>query len=160
MLNIYLIDNKEEDIVSIHEILTICGKDMYEHYGLSHWKTPYAKEKIREDFTNKRLFLVQENDVNIGTFSLQINHNQRTISISKFAVLPRFSGKGYGSQIVKWIEEYSRSLGIYRLQLDVYVRSSAAIAFYKKNDFLIVGSRKTKNFEVYEMIKNIKEEII
>ncbi|KAA1469808.1 acyl-CoA N-acyltransferase [Dentipellis sp. KUC8613] len=54
-----------------------------------------------------------------------------------------FQGKGYGTEIMKWLVEYAfKGLGLHRLSLSVYGNNPAGIALYKKTGFIQEGVKR------------------
>jgi ribosomal protein S18 acetylase RimI-like enzyme len=51
--------------------------------------------------------------------------------------LPEAQGKGYGSQIMKFIESFGRELGFKSIELNVN-QGNSAIRFYEKRGFEIL----------------------
>lgn len=140
---------------SIQNILLLCGRDMHERNGLTHWLRPYSKENIRNDILNKDVFIVKSDGINIGTFTLAQNEKD-SMYISKLAVVPENSGQGIGRKCMSFIEEYAIGKQAYVLKLDVYDKSLHAIDFYIKWGFIVTGERPTTNFRVLLMEKNLK----
>ena len=142
-------------IDSVFNILQLCGSDMYENQGLTHWKTPYEKERIVHDCKTKEVYLGvdMEQDAYVHTF--QIAFHEKTANICKLATLPAESGKGIASKSMRFIEDICKQRNIGRIILDVYEKSLRAIKFYEKNGFVITSSSPTKYFTVYNMEKRL-----
>lgn len=141
-------------IEAIYYILEACGKDMYEKNGLIHWLNPYPKENIEADIKNKSVFVVMEDEKYIATFTLACDDDD--FYLSKFAVLPEFSGKGIGKKCLEFAESFVLKNSANVLKLDVYDQSRHAIDFYLKNGFVITGEKPTRRFNVLLMEKNLK----
>jgi GNAT superfamily N-acetyltransferase len=141
---------KSEDtgaIDGIFQILCRCGEDMYLNQGLSHWKTPYPKETIRQSCSDNAVFLVEADREEVASF--QIVHDGDTAHLVKFAVVPKQAGKGIGNTCLQYIFQWSRERNIAILCGNVYEKSTQALSFYVKNGFEIVGSSTGKRFTVY-----------
>lgn len=151
----------EELSTEVYYILKECGIDMYQNQGLKHWKNPYPIENIQNDILEKRMFLVKLDGVYVGTFSLTdkpsqfFNDDERYIYLSKFAVLPQYSGQKIGFQSLNYIEELVKINSFKGIRLDVYNKSYIAINFYKKYGFNILHSAQTKKFTVLCMEKKV-----
>ena len=141
-------------IESIFSILSACGTDMYDNQGLEHWKNPYTIENIKSDCSNKNVFLVYLKDKAVATFMLNIDAGGALIT--KFAVLPEFSGKKIGSRCIDFINNWCREKRIERIHLDVYDKSLVAIKFYERNGFSIYDSAPTKRFRVLLMERGVQ----
>lgn len=144
----------ENNITTIYEILKRCGTDMFEHQGLSHWKTPYSIENIKNDCNEKFVFLVFNGDVAVATFMLSIDDGG--VLITKFAVLPSFSGKKIGTRCIEFINNWCLEKSIKRIHLDVYDQSKIAIKFYERNGFTVYDSAPTRRFKVLLMERYVQ----
>jgi GNAT superfamily N-acetyltransferase len=164
--------DEDEKICLVYEILKSCGKDMFENQGLMHWRKPYPQARIKKDCGEKEVFLVQEKATKqyVHTFQLEIVVlcSKKTFSekakekkdfmlviVNKFATSPAAQGKGFGKKSIDFIENYCKGKGINKLCLDVYDKSTSAVNFYVKEGFHIVGTKKTKYFNVYIMEKEL-----
>ena len=149
-----LLSRDVEDIKVVYQILKNCGEDMYEKYGLTHWKIPYPFERLINDCATKEVYGVISNGKIIATY--QMAYENQSANLTKFAVLPSCSGRGIGSACIKHMEDICRQKGLNAITLDVYNKSIHAIEFYKKNGFIAVGSASTRNFTVTLREKQIK----
>ena len=55
-------------------------------------------------------------------------------------------GKGTGTRLFSWLEEWAKKKGIHRLELTVMVHNAAGIALYKKMGFEIEGTKRHSLF--------------
>ena len=141
----------EEAIADIHTILRECGEDMYEKQRLTHWKTPYPIERIRQDAREKHVYAVYYEGEVVATFQLSFRSSEAYLS--KLAVRPAFARRGIGGDCLRFIEELCRKQGLHRICLDVYDKSEHAICFYQKHGFQTIGSAPTRHFTVALMEK-------
>lgn len=79
--------------------------------------------------------------------------------IYTFCVHPDYLGQGIGTELMKFIFNYSKEQGIKAIRLDVYIENKPAICFYKKCGFqyidtvdLGLGQYGLKYFELYEKL--------
>jgi ribosomal protein S18 acetylase RimI-like enzyme len=64
------------------------------------------------------------------------------IYLSKIWLFPEKRGRGLGSQIVEAFKQHARELGATRLELDVAVSNTSAIALYERANFAVVSQRE------------------
>lgn len=162
----------KDKILAIYNILRKCGEEMYKRFDLKHWRTPYAKEAIEANCTEREVFLAKDLDINqyVHTFQLEFilsnsldnilsvmeSYKPNTIAeINKFATSPEYSGRGIGRKSLGFIEGYCRDKKIKLLSLDVYDKSENAIRFYENCGFEIIGTKPTRHFQVYIMQKRL-----
>jgi ribosomal protein S18 acetylase RimI-like enzyme len=62
--------------------------------------------------------------------------------IKRIYLLHRFQGTGLGRRLMDTARQFAAAEGAPRLLLGVYSRNLAAIAFYQKLGYVVVGSRK------------------
>ncbi|NDJ63185.1 MAG: GNAT family N-acetyltransferase [Chloroflexi bacterium] len=58
------------------------------------------------------------------------------------AVLQAYTGQGIGTRLIEALETWSREQRIQRLELEVQVRNTVAIALYERNGFVIEGTKR------------------
>lgn len=152
-------DADDQLYTEVLRILHKSGQSMFLNEGLSHWLKPYPLEKLKEDISDKAVFLAMQSNEVLGTFMLTKNKTQffkdedNYIYLSKFAVAPNHSKKGLGTQCLDFIEDWAKKHNYIGVRLDVYEKSIPAINFYKKNNFQVVSTGKTTNFNVICMQK-------
>ena len=142
----------KNDVDSIFKVLSLCADDMSTR-GLNHWIPYYPKQRIIDDISNKSVYIVEDNNRIIGTFTIIID--SKALYLSKFAIIPDCSGRGVGTKCLTFIENICKKNGISVIKLDVYERSLDAIRFYEKNGFIIFGKKPTRRFVVFEMEKEL-----
>ena len=57
-------------------------------------------------------------------------------------ILQAFTGRGTGTQLFQTMEEWARQHHIHRLELTVMTHNTAGIALYKKQGFVIEGTKR------------------
>ncbi len=139
-----------------HEILRLCGLDMQERLGLSHWVPPYALEKLRRDARNRQVYAALHANQVIATFTLgtalPLSYEKipailemwntpqpRALYINHLAILPAFQGRGLGRRCIQTIEDMAAEQGCEVLRLDAYSRHAGLQIFYPKPGFRNVG---------------------
>jgi len=79
----------------------------------------------------------------VGQITLHVQPQIRRRHVASFgmAVHPEFQGQGIGSKLLAAVLDLSDNwLGISRVELTVFVDNAAALALYKKFDFVIEGT--------------------
>ena len=93
---------KINDSIKIYNNLKLCSEHMYTNLGLEHWIPVYSQESIIEDIKNKDVFLVDYRNKTVGNFILNENKSnlwqdeKNAIYLSKLAIVPEFSNRGFG----------------------------------------------------------------
>lgn len=59
--------------------------------------------------------------------------NNRELQFRKFATLPEFQGRGYGSELMKWVLDYAIDMKFDRLWCNSRIEKTG---FYRKFDFV------------------------
>lgn len=144
------------NVESVHEILRLCGLDMQQHLGLSHWVPPYPLEKLRQDAEKRQVYAVVHAKQEIATFTLGTalpmsyqkipailemwnNPRPRALYINHLAILPSFQGRGLGRRCMQAIEDMATDQGCDVLRLDAYSKHTGLQSFYPKLGFRNVG---------------------
>jgi len=140
-------------IEMIYQILCRCGEDMYQKQGLTHWKTPYSMDLIRQNCIHNAVFVVEMAQEIIATF--QIAYDLAKAHMSKAAVAPEWEGRGIGSECLQYIYQRCSEKGIAAVYAEVYDKNTHAVSFYLKNGFKLVGTDTGKRFTVYIVEKRM-----
>ena len=77
----------------------------------------------------------------VGSIGISTNR-LRVISpeLSKLYVLERFYGQGIGFGLINEVEKEILNNGFTELNLEVYIKNSRAIVFYKKQGYTSIGN--------------------
>lgn len=67
---------------------------------------------------------------------------RRTAFVTSISVLPSYQGFGLASRLLRASVEHIRQAGFARLELEVDVRNTAALALYRRNGFAVVSTRE------------------
>lgn len=144
------------NVESAHEILRLCGLDMQERLGLSHWVPPYPLERLRQDAQNRQVYAVLHANQVIATFTLGTalprlyekvpailgmwsTPQPRALYINHLAILPAFQDRGCGRRCVQTIEGMAAEQGCDVIRLDAYSKHEGLQIFYTKLGFRNVG---------------------
>ncbi|MBO5454665.1 MAG: GNAT family N-acetyltransferase [Clostridia bacterium] len=143
----------KEHIDAVYSILEICGKDMYEKKGLTHWLKPYPMEFIIRDADEKYVYLAEKEGKYVATFAITIFDDY--IYIGKVGVLPECAKKGIGVECMKFADNFAIENNRFITKVDVYDKSEHAVKFFTKIGYEITGGKDTTNFHVYLMEKHL-----
>ncbi|MBQ4819182.1 GNAT family N-acetyltransferase [Aquimarina sp. MMG016] len=107
----------------------------------------FSLEKITQSIQKSHniYWLVKEDDSPIGYAKLQLDSpsdfikNDKTCKLQKLYMLKGTSSKGIGSRLQQLIFDKAIEEGQEYLWLSALKQNERAIAFYKRNDYLIVG---------------------
>ena len=134
----------QNDIVDIEQ----CGN---ESLPLS-----YTENDIRtmlED-TQYKIFKIRHNESFVGFIITKRNEEEKNIHIMSIAIYQYYRGKSLGSKMIDLVKKTFPEKNI---TLYVHTTNNRAISFYKKNDFLIMNTKKDyyhnlENNDAYTMI--------
>jgi GNAT superfamily N-acetyltransferase len=144
------------NVEPVHEILRLCGLDMQERLGLSHWVPPYSLEKLRQDAERRQVYAVLYANQVIATFTLGTvlpmsyekipailemwnTPQPHALYINHLAILPSFQGRGFGRRCILTIEGMAAEQGCAVLRLDAYSKHAGLQIFYPQLGFRNVG---------------------
>lgn len=95
----------------------------------------------------KKLFLygitveMEKHGNRIGFGSFYCNDNNNYIAfLTRIAVLPQYEGKGYGTQLLKRIEEIAFEAGMKYMRLEVNKTNERAMNLYNKMGYVFDGN--------------------
>ncbi len=134
----------QNDIVNIEK----CGN---ESLPLS-----YTENDIRtmlED-TQYKIFKIRHNESFVGFIITKLNEEEKNIHIMSIAIYQSYRGKSVGSKMIDLVK---KTFPEENITLYVQTTNKRAISFYKKNDFLIMNTKKDyyhnlENNDAYTMI--------
>ena len=134
----------QNDIINIEK----CGN---ESLPLS-----YTENDIRtmlED-TQYKIFKIRHNESFVGFIITKLNEEEQNIHIMSIAIYQSYRGKSVGSKMIDLVK---KTFPEENITLYVQTTNKRAISFYKKNDFLIMNTKKDyyhnlENNDAYTMI--------
>jgi len=143
------------------------GKKSYVQHYLDFWAdgntSPYINESFTKEVLEKELmkndsalFVIYSNNTPVGILKIIIDKTLGAYSkkdallLQKLYLLAENSGKGIGSKVLGFVEDFARKRHKKIIWLDTMVKGKA-IPFYKKNGYEI-HSKKQLHY------KNIKDE--
>lgn len=113
----------------------IIGKDQVD-YMLEKFQSVQAITKQIDDGYSYYLLVNKED--NIGYFSVQPRKNK--LFLSKIYILKHERGKGYFTQVLKFIENLTTQLSLNEIELTVNKYNEDSISIYKSKGFNIIKS--------------------
>ena len=144
----------------VTRILHQCGLDMYDKYGLKHWKNSLLKtfaiviySKIRN--RAKIVGVFDQNGQMVASYMYNIEN--KSLRFTKFAVHPKHSGKGMGSLCLESMEHIARENELEALICEVFDKSEYALRFYLNKGFRLNGETKTLKYTEINLIKPIQK---
>lgn len=153
----------EADAEEILELLNEVANWLQES-GSKQWTTVASGEEddeIRQTITDKMTFVIKKNQMVVGTFTifkaqsvwdewLWGETDVLAAYLHKLALKPTEIGKGFGKDVLEWIETYVGNEGISRLRLDCIGSNQKLNNFYSKCEYQKIDVRK--QFTLYEKI--------
>lgn len=154
-----------DNVDSIRAVTKILeeNRDMFnEKYNMTHWNNSVNFENVKKAVLSHHVFLAKyvDRDEAVGTFQIEYikesdSTTELTGNISKFATAPDFKQKGVGTEMMNFIESYSKTKNCSKLKLSVYEKSQFAIKFYEKMGFQETERKRTVRYGIVIMEKKI-----
>jgi GNAT superfamily N-acetyltransferase len=81
--------------------------------------------------------VIDENDQKIGMmwFFLDEERPQKTVVLLDFFLFPLFRGKGFEADVLKTFEEGIKSIGVKRIELQVFGHKTDEVQMYMENAY-------------------------
>lgn len=143
---------KPIELVEVLYLLRVCILDMNKK-GLKHWNSAYpGPELIQKDLNNGSVYLVKDNCVCKGIFTLDTrepedykqipwpDNTSKPLYLHRMAVHPLWQGKGIAKMMIDYAQKYAREKGFNCIRLDVFKPSKGARQLYEKQSFQEIGS--------------------
>ena len=134
-------------------ILYACGRDMAGRWGLRHWdhsRLITFAITLRASLQHE-VYLAEEGGRALATF--QTRREGEWLNLSKLATRPGNDGRGLGSLCMAYAEQKALREGLKGVTLEVYDKSSHAIAFYTHRGYETAGTQMTRKYTVLKMKK-------
>lgn len=168
MSKIKIIKTSVDEASIVYEILKVTGFDMFKNQGIENWWPPYPLEKIIDDINSdiKTVYLVEHDDVFVGTFTISISppvyydpaiwgDNNNAVYPVKLAVLPEYRNSNIGLWCIKQYEKIAKEQSFKYIRIDVYEKNSLVIEMHKRLGYKELGRAATNRFMVCCLEKEI-----
>ncbi|MHA6252829.1 GNAT family N-acetyltransferase [Oceanobacillus sp. CAU 1775] len=137
--------------------------------GEKQWETISTKEEddeIREEIAKGNTYIILNENQLIATFNLLKSqstwdiwlwgeNSDEAVYLHKLAIHPTKIGGGFGSEVLKWIEDHLYKHGSKKLRLDCIANNKNLNTFYTKNNFIKIGVNHA--FSLYEKDLSIQK---
>ncbi len=139
---------KKEDYVRMAEIYNKAHKIFNGIYSEEE-KIAFAEnftetsESIRESIQNRNVVCLK-NDNQIFGYAIFRKKNNETVWLSSLYVDPDQQGNGYGTILLKNVEQFTKENNCVVVALETHRDAVWAINFYKKNGYEIVNEKITE----------------
>lgn len=150
-------EGKEELMVTIREAAVEDAQDIYDLYlEVMNYDYPVKKMKEMIDVVSKDsgnyIFVAAKQDKVVGVAEVVIKysiHKDSYLIINTLAVRSAYQGKGIGSQMLSYIEAFSRKKGLSSVTVGSQFKRVDTHHFYQNNGFEIVKEHKIFVKKVY-----------
>ncbi len=106
----------------------------------------YDLNKIKSAFLNNHgEFVVAEYGGKIVAMGALKYTSEDRAEITRMRVHPDFQGRGFGTEVLRYLEDRAVSLGYSVLHLDTAVEQHKAQSFYLQNGYQQVGTRRSRS---------------
>jgi GNAT superfamily N-acetyltransferase len=146
-----------EEVDALHDILRLCGQDMKDRLGLSHWVPPYPFDAMRRSAQERQVYAVWLDTCVVATFTIGTQpppyyHTlpgvweswdasiRLAMYVNRLAVLPSLQGQGIGTWCMHMIERISLQQSCEAIRLDAYDKHSGLHIFYTRLGYNNRGS--------------------
>ena len=99
------------------------------------WDQPYSSTKDEWEDQSIHVLTLNENNEAVACGRLQLNSKEEG-QIRSMAVRTDMQGKGFGKQIINFIESKALQLNLTTITLDARIN---AVKFYERNGYIVVG---------------------
>lgn len=119
-----------EEIHAISELAKVVRADMWNN-GLKQWTDNYpAYENFYQDYTNKGLYVLVEDELIIGSASIFVENEvayqevvwekDKSLVVHRIMVDPARQGKGYGKQLIEFALSMAQQGGFDSVKIDTH----------------------------------------
>ena len=122
-----------EDAAFLAEIFSIPEYELY--FAENDTTQEDWRERISKYYLSSQSYIVYDGEEEVGWIMYSVEEN--TCSIDIIVLLPQKRYMGYGKEIFS--DLISANPSIKKIKLDVQKRNKAALSFYRKLGFTVVG---------------------
>lgn len=150
-----------QDLDGSYVVIQEC-KDLLARQGMDNWAR-YTKEKVEDLIHSDSMFiLIKENEV-IGTIRISelapVFYNAQDMAhwedpranafyFTTLAVSPKYQGKGYGSILLDYLEQYAKEHKVSYLRMTMFSENVALANYYIRRGFTFPQKRKIEELEL------------
>jgi RimJ/RimL family protein N-acetyltransferase len=121
------------------EALRLTGtRATFAREGVQSWLSSLSEHHDRADWAVIR----REDSLHIGEAVLNDYSPEDESVAFRIALSLRFAGLGYGTEATRAVVDHALSLGLHRVELEVYAFNPRAIRAYEKAGFTVEGRRR------------------
>lgn len=145
---------EKNDVSSIVELLNKVTLNLHQK-NINQWVYPWNSEEINMDIINRNIYVIVEDNLIIGTFSLKIVSINAVIPIIKsnnlylyrIAILPEYQGKNIGLKLIDYACKISRDSKKI-LYLDCWAGNINLKNFYLNAGFYFCGNFPEEDYMI------------
>lgn len=119
------------------------------------WNQPMSSTKDEWEGQSIHVLMVDDHNEAIACGRLQLNSKEEG-QIRSMAVREDMQGKGFGKQVIEYIEAKAKDLKLKNIMLDARIN---AVKFYERNGYTVVGESYLLfgTIQHYKMMKKLEE---
>jgi ribosomal protein S18 acetylase RimI-like enzyme len=152
-------------IPNIARVISACMETMRKN-GICQWDEIYPnKEIITNDVNSRSLYVLELKNICMAAVTLDGEQEpayldvpwmggEPALVVHRLCVDPAFQGKGIGSRMMDFAEEYARQNAYVSIRLDAYSGNPKAVCLYERRGYRKTGQvyfpRRTMPFSCYE----------
>lgn len=156
---------KISEIDVITNLVTQCGAHMRAN-GISQWLEGYPNQEIIQADIEEGTVFVYEEDNHIKSMVVlnekqddeyrELNwltdNNTKNLVVHRLATLPQLQGKGFGSKMMEFAEQYATDNNYDSIRLDTFSQNKGNISYYLKRGYEEIGNVKLKYRDDYHYV--------
>tara|TARA_R100000935_G_scaffold14464_3_gene28966 strand:- start:2205 stop:2723 length:519 start_codon:yes stop_codon:yes gene_type:complete len=159
----------QDDLLKAKELTETCAVEM-QQLGIFQWNEHYPSlEKLQQDIDRKELYVLEENNQNLGIVVLSeimdeeykniswLTPSEKNLYIHRLATHPDSWGKGYGQKLMNFAEEFARKLDFNSIRLDTFSLNKRNQKFYEARGYekledIYFPKQSAAPFHCYELV--------
>lgn len=153
-----------EDLDQIKQMYTKIVQNMYSN-DIKIWNEHYPNELFETDILNKSLYLLKDNNIIIGAFTIYkhdnleedlmwTNNSSKAFLLNRLGINVDYLHKGYGQKLIKYACKIAKENSAEYLHLLVSDKNIPALSLYEKCNFNKVNGiheeKISDDFSIYE----------
>lgn len=156
---------KKEDIIELRENLNdpeVC-KFLYVEYPVSLREcVDYWTQRLQNPFFHAWAARTVKDNKIAGVITLTQSEQKKVRHNADLSLVVGrlFWNKGVGSDLVRYVLQEAKQLGITRIGLSVVAANEPAVSLYKKNGFVIYGRRRCYFRQGNQLVDDLEMELL